>query len=52
MDLVMPTPANAILEEHVAEIRRLGQRAVNDVIEIGRRLIECKKLVGHGNWLP
>jgi hypothetical protein len=28
----------------------LGKRAVHDIIEIGRRLIE--ELAGHGNWLP
>jgi hypothetical protein len=40
------------LQEHVDEIRRLGKRVVSDIIEIGRRLIECKKIVGHGGWLP
>ena len=40
------------LVAHVAEIRRLGKRVVRDVIEIGRRLTECKDIVGHGNWLP
>jgi len=25
---------------------------VGDVIEIGRRLSECKRICGHGNWLP
>jgi gas vesicle protein len=43
---------NPLLAEHAAEIRRLGKRVVEDVLEIGRRLTECKKLVGHGNWLP
>ena len=52
-----PNLANArlvsdpVLAEHVAEIRRLGKRAIEDVIEIGRRLRECKEIVGHGNWL-
>jgi len=40
------------LAEHADAIRRLGKRVVGDVSEIGRRLSECKKLVGHGNWLP
>jgi hypothetical protein len=40
------------LAEHAAEIRRLGKRVVGDVIEIGRRLAECKRICGHGNWLP
>src|SRR5262245_24389369 len=43
---------NPILAEHAAEIRRLGKRVVEDVIQIGRRLSECKRIVGHGNWLP
>jgi hypothetical protein len=40
------------LAEHAAEIRRLHKRVIADVIEIGRRLTECKKIVGHGAWLP
>jgi DUF3102 family protein len=40
------------LARHATEIRRLGKRAVSDVIEIGRLLVESKKLAGHGNWLP
>ena len=44
--------AAASLAEHAAEIRRLGKRVVGDVIEIGRRLIECQKLIPHGGWLP
>src|SRR6516162_2648405 len=44
-------PDNPALTEHVAEIRRLGKRVVADVIEIGRHLKECKRIVGHGNWL-
>jgi hypothetical protein len=43
---------NPILAEHAAEIRRLGKRVVEDVIEIGGRLTECKRICGHGNWLP
>lgn len=40
------------LEKHVAQIRRLVKRTVEDVVEIGRLLTECKQLVGHGHWLP
>jgi hypothetical protein len=40
---------NPILVEHAEAIRKLGKQAV---AEIGRRLTECKKIVGHGNWLP
>ena len=43
--------SDPVLAEHVAEIRRLGKRAIEDVIEIGRRLTVCKEIVGHGNWL-
>ena len=32
-------PSDPILADHVAEIRRLGKRAVEDVIEIGRRAL-------------
>jgi Protein of unknown function (DUF3102) len=41
-----------ILAENAKVIRTLGKRAIGDVIEIGRRLTESKKLCGHGNWLP
>jgi Protein of unknown function (DUF3102) len=40
------------LAEHAEVIRVLGRRAIGDVIEIGRRLTICKKLCGHGGWLP
>jgi hypothetical protein len=43
---------DTVLAVHAAEIRRLGKRVVDDVAEIGRRLVECKGIVGHGNWLP
>jgi hypothetical protein len=39
------------LAAHAAVIRNLGKRVVRDVIEIGRRLAECKQLIGHGGWL-
>jgi Protein of unknown function (DUF3102) len=45
-------PRKSSLAEHAAEIRRLGRRVVGDVIEIGARLTECKRLCGHGHWLP
>ena len=38
------------LAEHAAEIRRLGKRVAAGVIEIGRRLVQCKWLIGHGSW--
>jgi len=43
-------PADLI--EHASAIRSLGKRVVADVIEIGRRLSDAKRICGHGNWLP
>jgi hypothetical protein len=51
----MRTPAvdlTQALAEHAAAIRALRSRIVSDVAEIGRRLVEVKQLVGHGNWMP
>lgn len=47
-----PSQDTPILCEHAAVIRRLQRRVIADVVEIGRRLCECKPLVGHGHWLP
>src|SRR5262249_25434291 len=47
-----PSRENPILAEHANAIRQLGKRVVEDVVEIGRRLIEAKEIAGHGNWLP
>jgi hypothetical protein len=47
---IMP-PEPPALAEHAAEIRRLGKRVIQDVIEIGRLLTVCKEIVGHGGWL-
>jgi Protein of unknown function (DUF3102) len=48
----MTALADPILVEHADAIRALGKRVIADVIEIGRRLVECKRICGHGNWLP
>jgi FtsZ-binding cell division protein ZapB len=44
-----------LLAEHAAEIQRLGKRVVEDVIEIGRRLTECRGILKEDNrwraWL-
>jgi hypothetical protein len=40
------------LAAHADAIRALGKRAVQDIIEIGRRLIDAKQIAGHGGWLP
>lgn len=45
-------PHAATLAEHAAAIKGLCKRAVGDMIEIGERLAECKRICGHGNWLP
>jgi Protein of unknown function (DUF3102) len=54
MQSLTPAPINGQadprLAEHVAEIRALGRRVIADVIEIGRRLVECREIVGHGHW--
>ena len=44
------TGDNPVLAEHAAVIRRLGKRVLVDTIEIGKRLTEAKKIVGHGKW--
>jgi hypothetical protein len=45
-------PDNArTLASYANEIRVLRKQASSDIIEIGRMLIESKKLAGHGNWL-
>ena len=39
------------LKEHADAIRTLGKQTLANVIEIGRRLTECKEIVGgHGKW--
>jgi Protein of unknown function (DUF3102) len=44
--------ADPALAEHAKKIRGLGKRVVGDVIEIGALLTECKRIAGHGSWLP
>jgi hypothetical protein len=43
---------NLVLSELAEGIRALGKQTVDNIIEIGRRLTECKRICGHGNWLP
>lgn len=47
-----PMPHVEALVQHAESIRRLSKRTAADLIEIGRLLCECKKLVRHGQWLP
>jgi ribosomal protein S6 len=49
-EIVAPTEIK--LAEHAEVIRALGRRVVADVIEIGRRLTDAKRIAGHGGWLP
>lgn len=45
-------PSNPQLARHAADIRRLGRACFEDLIEIGERLIECRKLLkGEREWL-
>jgi hypothetical protein len=41
----------SVLAKHAKAIRVRGKRVVDDIIEVGRRLSECKVIAGHGNWL-
>jgi hypothetical protein len=40
-----------VLTKCAAEIRRLGRRVKEDVVEIGRYLDEAQQHAGHGTWL-
>jgi hypothetical protein len=46
------TNHSGTLTSHAEQIRRLGKRAFEDIVEIGRLLVEAKGLLPHGNWLP
>ena len=45
------TSQATVLAEIAAAIRELTKHVIGDVIEIGRRLSDCRKLLGYGNWL-
>jgi hypothetical protein len=52
-DAMTTVATNEVLTEHVDAIRQLGKRVVEDVIEIGRRLVDCRENhLAHGQWLP
>jgi hypothetical protein len=55
MSNILPTaiPQYESLAKHAEHIRRLGKRVVTDVIEIGKRLTECRNHpdMKHGDWL-
>src|SRR5262249_6881701 len=42
--------SESVLAEHVAAIRKIEKRTLPDIIERGRRLTECKRIVGHGHF--
>ena len=45
------TSSDPTLAEHAAVIHQLRQRAREDIVEIGRHLVEARDHVGHGAWL-
>ena len=51
-EIIPPNKKDDLLAGHAETIRALGKRVIKDVIEIGRRLTACKKLLAHGEWLP
>jgi hypothetical protein len=50
-----PTISESALTEHAEIIRQYGKRVIADVIEIGRRLVECRRILkedsGWRAWL-
>jgi len=38
------------LAKHIEQIRTLGKRVIADIIDIGNRLTECQRIIGHGHW--
>jgi len=52
LDQAEEEAATPLLAEHAEAIRAAGKRMIEDAIEIGRRLTECKAMLRHGGWLP
>jgi hypothetical protein len=50
-EIISPS-VQAALDEHAEAIRAYAKRTIDDVLEIGRRLAEVKKLVGRAAFLP
>jgi Protein of unknown function (DUF3102) len=46
------TQPGSPLANHAEKIRDLIKRTGSNIVEIGNLLIECKKIAGHGHWLP
>jgi hypothetical protein len=49
---IVTAAQQGLLDEHAEAIRAAGKRTIENILEIGRRLAEAKKLLGYGNWLP
>jgi hypothetical protein len=49
--VIMP-PGEWTPEHAASYVTEAWQDAVESIVETGRRLIEAKEHVGHGNWLP
>ena len=45
-------PSEWTPEQAAAYVVEPWQKAVASIVETGRRLIEARRRVGHGNWLP
>src|SRR5438093_5786420 len=41
---------SAILAQNAHEIKKLGKRMIDDLIKIGKLLVESKNVCRHGNW--
>jgi hypothetical protein len=46
-----PPPSTPELDAITTEINLLQQLSIQNIVEIGRRLMDAKGMVGHGNWL-
>ena len=46
------TMREAFLNRSAVQIRYLGRRAAQDIVEIGKLLTMCKTTLDHGEWLP
>jgi hypothetical protein len=47
----VPAAANPVLAAHAVAIRDLAKRTRENIIEIGRHLVESRDQVGRGEWL-
>lgn len=47
---VLDTEMRSVIQQRASEIKMLMRRNTQDIIDIGRKLIEVKKHLGHGNF--